>query len=65
MKPDVINGIGNASGAAAVTSGTVGFFAENYSQISLGISFATLLVFLLFKWLHYQLAKKRHDKDKN
>jgi hypothetical protein len=63
MKSAAINQIGNASGAAAATSGAVGGLIEFYPAISLSISAATFLVFLVFKWLHYQLAKKHHDKN--
>lgn len=65
MKTTAMNQIGNASGAAAATSGAVGGLIEFYPAISLSISAATFVVFLVFKWLHYRLAKKRHDKDQD
>lgn len=60
-----LNQIANVSGGAAVTSGAVGGFAEIYPALSFSISLLTFVVFVLFKYLHYRLEKKRFDKDKD
>jgi len=62
MRPDAINAIGNTSGIVSGGTGLVGWAAQYYSAIYLGISAATFVVFVTFKILHYQLEKNR-DKD--
>lgn len=60
---NVVNAAGNAGLTLGSSAGVLGVLSANYDIIMMAIAFTGLLVGAVFKYLHYRLERKRHDKE--